>query len=236
MLFRRKKFEVGRFLTRARGFDPLEAQAYEELVSHYLAHGTRVTPKPFGLKLIVVSDTHGDLGFGNKFEEFFSGVAAYDLCLILGDLCPYELERVLTLVPKEKLLALRGNHDRPDLLDQFGIPNLNGKTVTHRGVTFAGIEGSFRYKKGEWPMYTHYESLLLASGMSKGADVLLTHDRAFLSAQYDHAHAGLAGITYYLFEHGIPLHIHGHLHKSYRKADPNGAVEQSVYGCEYIEI
>jgi len=206
------------------------------MANELLKTAKRVKPKKLGLELIVVSDTHGDLGFGNKFEEFFATVRAYDLCVILGDLCPYELERILKLVPKDKLLALRGNHDRPDLLDQFGIQNLNGKTVTKCGVTFAGIEGSFRYKSGEWPMYTHFESLLLATGMRGGADVLLTHDRAFLEEAYDHAHAGLMGITYYLFTHAVPLHIHGHIHKSYRKEYPNGTVEHSVYGLEYLEI
>ena len=84
-------------------------------------------------------------------------------------------------------------------------------------------------------MYTHFESLLLASAMPR-ADVLLSHDTAFFKEQYNHAHAGLVGVTYYLLTHAVGHHIHGHLHRSYRATHPNGTVEHCVYGLEYLTI
>lgn len=230
------KFNLKSFIRKAKTYDQFETKYFEKLVSHYLDNHRSVVPDELGLKLIVISDTHGDLAFGSRFEAFMSQVSEYDLCVILGDIYGYELEKILQIVPKERIVALRGNHDSFDVYEKFGIRNINGKAFTYKGIKFVGIEGSFKYKKAEFPSYTHYESLYLASKMPQKADALLSHDCMFTESKYDMAHSGLAGITYYVYENAVQWHIHGHIHKSYQNSYINGTREKSVYGCECLEI
>lgn len=42
------------------------------------------------------------------------------------------------------------------------------------------------------------------------------------------------GVTYYLYKNKISYHIHGHLHKSYRKEMLNGTKEICIYICMNI--
>lgn len=231
-----KKIKLKKFLNHAKECEPREAKYFEMIAKHYEKNAKKTEKKQLGLKLIVISDTHGDLAFGNKFEDFMSEITHYDLCIILGDIYGYELERVLNIIPREKIIALRGNHDSFEVYDEYNIKNINGGMFVYNGIKIAGIEGSFKYKDADFPSYTHYESLCLASDIPCGADILITHDRMFTESQYNDAHAGLVGITYYIFENAVQWHIHGHVHKSYQSKYSNGTYEKSVYGCEYIEI
>lgn len=208
-----------------KDFSTLCEATAEKVISHH-----------YGLKLIIISDTHGELALGNGFDEFISGVEEYDLCIILGDIYSYELEKILEYILPERIIALRGNHDSFDVYDKFGIRNINGKVVNYNGIRFAGIEGSFKYKNGEFPAYTQEESLIISSSMPEKADIMLSHDCMFEKEQYDKAHQGLAGITHYVYKNGVRWHIHGHIHKSYKKCYSNGTLEKSVYGCEYLEV
>lgn len=237
MFFRsNNEFNFKKFMKKAKKYGQFESQGYEELVRHYESNATKVVNKKLGVKLIVISDTHGDLAFDSRFAKFMDTVQEYDLVVILGDIYVYELNKIVDIIPSEKIIALRGNHDSFDIYEKFGIRNINGQKFTYNGIDFVGIEGSFKYKKEEFPSYTHYESLQLATMMPQKADVLLTHDCMFTESKYDIAHSGLAGITYYIFNNTVQWHIHGHIHKSYQSNYSNGCVEKSVYGCEYIEI
>lgn len=230
-----KRIKLRAFLKQAEKCVPHESEYFETIAEYYKKHAKKVIAKKLGLKLIVISDTHGDLAFGNKFEEFFSRIDNYDLCIILGDIYGYELEKILKFIPSDSIIALRGNHDNFEVYDEYGIRNINGTTFIYKGIRFAGIEGSYKYKNAEFPSYTHYESLCLACDIPK-TDVLITHDRMFTESQYNDVHAGLVGITYYVYEKGVQWHIHGHIHESYQKKYSNGTNEKSVYGCEYLEI
>lgn len=235
-MFLCKKIRLRKFLKHAKECAPRESKYFETIVEYYTRKDKKIVERELGLKLIVISDTHGDLAFGNRFEEFMLDKNDYDLCIILGDIYGYELDKILKIIPKDKIIALRGNHDSFEVYDEYGIRNINGSIFVYKGIKFAGIEGSFRYKDTEFPSYTHYESLCMASEMPPKADVLITHDRMFTESRYNDAHAGLVGITYYVFENAVQWHIHGHIHESYQKEYSNGTHEKSVYGCEYIEI
>lgn len=236
MCFIKKKDYVEKFVKKARNFDEFESKEYEKLVG-YLKNDSKVVEQCHqGLKLVVISDTHGDLAFGDRFKVFMDKITEYDICLILGDIYVYELDKICEIIPPEKILAIRGNHDRFDIYDKHRITNINGKVYSVKGIKIAGIEGSNRYKNEEAPLYTHYESLYLACKMKQEADLLITHDIPFMESKYDKAHEGMVGITYYIYKNGVKVHIHGHIHKSYRTSYDNGTNEISVYGCEYVEI
>ena len=233
---RKKTFSYDNFLKSASKYSPFELEKYDELVPHLKACKAEAVYKKLGLKLIVISDTHGHFAFGrDRLFEFMKSVAEYDLCVLLGDIHVYDLEQIVEIIPKEKILALRGNHDSYDLYEHVGIREMSGRTVTYNGVTFAAIEGSFRYKDKEFPSFTQYDSLRRFENMKK-ADVLLTHDCMFEHSKTDTAHAGLIGITRYIYKNAPVWHIHGHIHQSYQKTYDNGTTEKCVYLCEYLEI
>lgn len=236
LFFKKNGFDLKRFMKKAEKYSQFESRGFEELVRYYESNAKKIVNKKLGIKLIVISDTHDDLAFDDRFAKFMDTVQEYDIVVILGDICACELSKIVDIIPVEKIIALRGNHDDFDIYENFGIKNVNGQKFTYRGVDFIGIEGSFKYKKGEFPSYTHYESLNLAIKMWQKADVLLTHDCMFTESKYDVAHSGLVGITYYVFNNAVRWHIHGHIHKSYKNSYLNGTVEKSVYGCEYFEI
>ena len=232
----KKEFSYSSFIKRAKRFDPFELQKYDELVPYLKSIKKQAVPRKLGLKLIVISDTHGYFAFDKtRLPEYMSKIDEYDLCVLLGDIHRYDLEQIVEIIPKEKILALRGNHDSYELYERVGIKEMSARTVTYKGVTFAGIEGSFRYKNGIYPSFTQYESLYQFEELQP-ADVLLSHDGMFENSKNDIAHAGLAGITKYIYEYSPVMHIHGHLHQSYSRVYDNGTVEKCVYLFEHFEI
>ena len=238
MFFRKtkKEFSYDKFIKKAARSNPFELGIYDEYVGYLRKNKSFADVKKLGLKLVVVSDTHGHFAFlEERFSDFMENVSEYDACVLLGDIHPYDLKEILKIVPKQKILAIRGNHDSFELYEKEGIREMSGRTVEIKGVTFAGVEGSFRYKDGIFPSFSQYESLYQLEDM-KPADVLLTHDCMFEHSKNDIAHAGLVGITRFVYKYAPVWHIHGHLHSSYQKEYDNGTVEKCVYLCEYLEI
>lgn len=235
-LFKKKpKSPIDAFMKKAKKLSPFAIDDYAELVPILEENMKKAEEKHFGKKLIVISDTHGYLDIEGAFEGFMKNVGDYDLCILLGDIYPYEIDKISEYISTEKMVALLGNHDEADLYERYGIRNINGTVFEHDGVTFAGIEGSYRYKNEDFPSYTHYESLLLSENI-EGADVLLSHDMMFTGKYRDRAHCGLCGITNYVYKNAPTYHIHGHTHKPYEAVYKNGTKEISVYHCKYIEI
>ena len=80
--FRKREFEAERFIKRARRYDPFEIQKYEELYSALKDGKVTVEQRAPGLRLIVISDTHGYLAFGeDRFPAFMKKAGRYDLCV-----------------------------------------------------------------------------------------------------------------------------------------------------------
>lgn len=234
--WKKQKFDFERFIKKAAKFEPFEIKKYEELFS-YLNENMKVREsKKLGIRLLVISDTHGYLAFGeNRFPNFLDTIGEFDLCILLGDVHPAEMPLILDCVPREKIIAVKGNHDSFSIYSDFGIRDVAGTVFEYKGIRFAGIDGSFRYKNERFPSHTQYESLRMALVLPK-ADVLLTHDVMLNNFECEPAHSGLIGITYYIYKNLPCHHIHGHIHKSYERQYNNGTEEKSVYLCEYVEI
>ncbi len=231
-----QEFRIQKFVKEAANFDSLEIKKYEELFRLLRENQRAVVPKSLGLKLLVVSDTHGYLAFGdNRFPRFMDTVGEYDLCVLLGDILPEDMVRILDCIPKEEIIAVKGNHDSFSIYSEFGVREISGESYECKGVRFAGLDGSFRYKNEEFPSHTQYESLAISRGLPQ-ADVLLTHDIMLKDFHSDPAHSGLIGITDYIYRNRVQWHFHGHIHKSYVKQYGNGTREKSVYLCECFEI
>lgn len=238
MFWTRKKpqFHIGKFLRKAAGFDAFEIRKYMELYDFLKENAKEAEPQKLGLKLLVVSDTHGYLAFEKKrFPDYLDTVGAFDLCVLLGDIHPAEMPLILDCVPRDEIIAVKGNHDSFSLYRDFGVRDISGTVFAHKGVRFAGIDGSFRYKNECFPSHTQYDSLVIARNLPE-ADVLITHDIMLDDFRRDPAHAGLIGIADYVYRNSPQYHIHGHIHRSYEKQYDNGTKEKSVYLCECIGI
>lgn len=193
-----------------------------------------VKPLKKSIRLLVISDTHGDLALSKTLKNDIID-KEFDLCCILGDIHDYDYRLILEYIPKNKIVALLGNHDRFDLLKTYDLKDLNGKVVEVNGVKIGGIQGSFKYKDQEFPSFTHEQSIELMEKMPY-VDILLSHDKPFTYDYNDGAHDGLKGITKFLYERQVPINIHGHLHTSDLKMLKNGTQVKGVYEVELLDI
>ena len=187
------------------------------------------------IKLLVISDTHGDLALSNELQKKLLSIKDFDLCCILGDIHDKDYEFILEHISKEHIVALLGNHDRFEVLEEKGLNNLNGKIIEINGIKIGGIQGSHKYKAEKFPSFTHEESINFMKSM-KYVDILLSHDKPFTFDYNDLIHDGLKGITKYVYEKQVPIVIHGHIHNSYENLLKNETIVKGVYRIELLEI
>ena len=193
------------------------------------------------MKLLCCADFHNSAeltGFGARAKE-----DAPDVIVTLGDISVQDLRIIKHTADALGIPAIGvcGNHDEVDTLVKTGIDDLHGKAKTIKGVSFAGISGSLRYKPSSNMFLTQRESIDIAKKLPK-ADVLITHDKAYTGwlvdtkAQYaKDPHAGLVGITKYIRKNKPKYHLYGHLHQ--RMAEKkHGTTSICVYGIQLIDI
>ena len=186
------------------------------------------------VRLLIIADTHGTLN-ENEFREFINN-NYYNCCIMIGDHYNRDIEIILKYIDKNKLYGLLGNHDY-DYLSDYGINNLNGKVIYINGISILGMLGSFKYKSVDFPSFTEEESIKFFED-KECVDILISHDRKLDPSKVnrDPAHQGLIGITNYLYEKKVPIHIHGHIHDNYEQLMLNGTKEISVFGYRIVEI
>ena len=209
--------------------DKIENPDYESLFEN---KGTILFDK--NIKLLVISDTHGDLSLSKNMQKKIKNVD-YDLCCVLGDIHDYDYKVIFRYIPKDKIVAILGNHDRFSLLSEQGLNDINGKVIDIKGVRIGAIQGSFKYKNEDFPSFTHEESIEFLDKMPE-VDILLSHDKPLIFDYKDPAHDGLKGITKYLYDKKTPINIHGHIHQSYLTKLKNGTQVKGVYCVELINI
>jgi Icc-related predicted phosphoesterase len=190
--------------------------------------------KKYGINILFITDTHNCL---SNSEEHLKNINSsdFDICITLGDISGNDFEIIKKYIPINKLYGIVGNHDSLDSLEQNGIVNINGKILECKGVKIAAIMGSNRYKNGDYGMITQEECLELEQNM-KAADILVSHDKAYIYDRHDNVHDGLKGITDYIYRNHIPLHIHGHLHEQSEEILKNGTKSICLYQITLIEI
>ncbi len=187
------------------------------------------------IKLLIITDTHGLLPYKEEYQERLKMVNDYDLCCALGDISYKDYEIILKYVPKERIVALLGNHDEFDILKKLELHDLNGKVITVNGIRIGGIQGSYKYKTNNFPAFTHEESIKFLNEMEE-VDILLSHSGPFLDFNNDPVHNGLKGITEYLYKNHVPYNIHGHNHKNEDMFLKNGTKVMERFMIETIEI
>jgi len=187
------------------------------------------------IKLLIISDTHGLLSYKEEYIGKLKEIKDYDLCCCLGDISYSDFEEILKYVPKEKIVAILGNHDDFDVLNHFNLNDLNGKTITINGIRIGGMQGSYKYKDEKFPSFTHEESIEFLNALGE-VDILLSHTGPYLGLETNEVHSGLIGITEYLYKNHVPYNIHGHNHQNEDRFMKNGTRIMERYLIEKIEL
>ena len=231
---------IREFMLKCRSQSPGELKIYEDLVKSLQWNKTR-NCNQLGVDVLAFADTHGMLAANCKaFEDFLYEHAKYDVVFALGDITYNDYDILLSYIPYWKVYAVPGNHDLPDLLQKLPVCNLHSECIEIKdGIRIAGIGGSHRYKRGNWPMMTQEESLQLCMDMIENlppADILIAHDTAFTKAELDIGHTGLVGTTCYINLVNPSYILHGHNHENRTHRYKNGTIEHSVYGMQFIQL
>ena len=233
-MFFRKKFDFEKFYKKISKADDFDFKPYMDFEEELIEEYGRFKRWNSSMKLLVIADTHGGVA-EEDFAELIKENPSYDLCVMLGDHTSDDIEKILRYVPKDKIVGVLGNHDSFDLYEKYGIKDINGKVIDVNGIRIAGIQGSFRYKDEEAPLFTQKESIDFVMDMPE-ADILISHERAFNKDYTNIAHAGLAGILYYIYKSRIAVHIFGHYHMNKEKMLENGTKEICSYMYKILEI
>lgn len=212
----------------------LKRKNYEE--SLYKKYGNANKLQKYNLRLLFITDTHNCLRNNNEVLNYIKKQNDYDYCILLGDHSSSDIEEILNIIPLNKICGVLGNHDSWEKYNNYGINNINGKIINIKGIRIAGIGGSFKYKNiNEYALYTHEESVQIANNIAK-ADILVTHDKAFIEDNHNSSHDGLKGITEYIYKNHIAIHIHGHLHEEKEELLKNGSKSICLYMVKLLEL
>jgi len=145
-----------------------------------------------------------------------------DMIISCGDLAPAYLDFITTIV-SVPLFYVRGNHDEKYDTNPPGGVNLHNQIITHRGLTFAGLEGSIRYNKGKI-QYTQAEVHMMVARMGPrialsrmrqghGIDIFVTHSPARnIHDGEDFPHRGFDGLLNFMKWYRPRYMLHGHVH------------------------
>lgn len=166
------------------------------------------TPIQIPFPILIIADTHNTL---TEEEVIKLRNTDYQACFLLGDVGIKDLRLLRMYISFENTYGILGNHDDFTLLDQFNVPNIHGKKVVIKGISFIGWEGSSKYKNEEYPSFTQKESVIFSRTLQE-CNVLLTHDSPYHLYSHDCAHEGLKGISLYLKKNPNTINIHGHHH------------------------
>lgn len=211
------------------------------------------------MRILTISDKIEPVLYGAHIRE---RVGAVDLILACGDLPRYYLEYVVGMLDAP-LYFVFGNHDRapdpPLSFELLGAPNslswgvnLHLRTVNHRGLLLAGLEGCRAYNPGRpfqyserevgWQVFRLMQKLRLNRlRYGRYLDVLITHapPRGIHDAE-DLPHQGFVSYLKLLRACRPALMVHGHTHiynhHQVTQTDFEGTQIINTYGYRLLEL
>jgi Icc-related predicted phosphoesterase len=207
------------------------------------------------MKILTVSDVVVDLVHSPHIAERFHDI---DLILSCGDL-PYDyLEYIITMLSKP-CYFVHGNHvqrlvtsdDSEPKEAPEGCVNIHRRVVNHRGLLIAGLEGSMRYREGDY-QYVPFEMRQMIWMMSprlwlnekrfgRAIDILVTHAPPLgIHDGQDLCHTGFKTFLDFM-DRWKPLYlVHGHTHlyrqDATRVTQYKNTTVLNTYGYQVIEI
>ncbi len=191
------------------------------------------TTSGFNLKILVLSDIHGNIEAVEKIVETINRIPGkVDLTIVAGDITHFgglhealNVLRTLNEAGAECLFFIPGNCDSPEI-EKFesveGIFNIHMKVLEHAGYRFLGLGGS-----SKTPFHTLYEFTeeeiedMLEKLILKVPDtsrlVTVTHDPPYntrIDINKRGVHVGSKRIREFVLNKKPFLHISGHIHEA----------------------
>ncbi len=180
------------------------------------------------MKVLAVSDRVVNHLYQAHVKQQFPDV---ELIIGCGDLPYYYLDFLVSAMDLP-LLYVRGNHDAgaqytsdgQTLQRVLGGTDIHGKVVTRKGLIFAGLEGSMRYRPNDPHMYTESEMRLQVAKIAprlalnrarygRSLDVLVTHSPPFgIHDKEDLPHTGFRVFRNFMQMFKPRYLFHGHIH------------------------
>lgn len=190
-----------------------------------------------GIKAMVVTDSHGKLMYrdvDNVLDEY--GVP--DVVFLLGDNRAMDLEvlRDNGRLKNVQFYGIIGNHEAPNTLADYEVPNLHLNTVSINGCIVGGFSGSLRYKEDSTHvLWTQEECSELLSTM-ESCDILLTHTKPeFELPEVVTSHTGFIGLGDYIKRCKPKYNLHGHLHDLY-DTHYDSTIIKCLYGVSMVNL
>ncbi len=195
------------------------------------------------MKLLALSDEVVPFIYSGQIKERYADV---DIVIGCGDLPYYYLEFVVSMLDVP-LVYVHGNHDHRrqrmsnDRIATHaeGCIDIDGRVETVKGINFAGLGGSIRYRPDGTHQYTEGQMrrrmlrqapMLLGQRLrAKPLDILATHSPPFgIHDGNDRAHTGFKSFLNYLDIFQPRLMLHGHIHLYREKAQPITQYKQTT--------
>ena len=175
------------------------------------------------MKILAVSDVVVEWIYSPRVRLLMSDI---DVAVGCGDLPSYYLEFIVTDLDIP-MFHVNGNHSIPK--DEFstkqygGTVDLHCRVKVYKGCTFAGIEGSLRYKIGPY-QYSQMEMWLNVFRIvpkllfnrikfRRYLNVFITHAPPWgIHDQSDLPHQGIKAFRWLDILFQPDYHLHGHIH------------------------
>lgn len=173
------------------------------------------------MKILLISDKPSPVLYDRYDPEPFKQV---DLVISCGDLAADYLDFVMSML-NVPCYYVPGNHDTSFVADPpAGWELLDGRVISHEGITMMGLGGSMRYKPGPYQytdaeMTWRYWKMKQKIWRKRGAiDILVTHAPAFnLNDLDDSAHQGFKIFRKIIDRYRPKYFLHGHVHLDYAR-------------------
>ena len=195
------------------------------------------------MRVLAVSDIVVDRIYNPQIRLLYSDI---DLVIGCGDLPQYYLEFIVSTLDIP-VFYVHGNHslvaehdnDKPSFRS-LGSFDLHGKVVRFNGLTFAGVEGSIRYKEGAF-QYSQFEMWLNVIKIIPGfllnrirygrfLNVFVSHASPWgIHDQPDYTHQGIKAFRWLIRIFLPDYHFHGHIHV-YRP----DTIRQTLFGRTHV--
>lgn len=160
-----------------------------------------------------------------------------ELVISCGDMPSVYLEFIVSVL-NVPLFYVRGNHDEMYSQSPPGGEDLHNRVIKYGGLTFAGLEGSIRYNRGDI-QYSDLDMYLMVLGYStrlftrkllrkRPIDIFVTHSPAYkLHDRDDFPHRGFKSFRTFMKWYKPRFMIHGHVHTYDRRDTIRSVFEET---------
>jgi len=156
------------------------------------------------MKALVLADMHDDFHWRGESISI-------DLILSCGDVADPVLLEAAQSCHCNKIFAVKGNHDSNTPFPK-PIEDLHLKVIEFAGLTFAGFNGSWKYKPKGHFLYEQFEASGLLSAVPH-VDVFVAHNSPRrVHDKEDGTHYGFDAFVTYISTKKPQLFLHGHQH------------------------